>query len=200
MAQESSSAHLGSVHREVWLTLDDGPHPSHTRTIAKVLKDAGISALFFIIGREAAKHPEVVEELFEAGHRIGNHSYTHADLTELSASEVRDEFLKTEEILGHFLGDKKLFRPPFGNTNSIVAKVANDLNYHTVLWDVSTSDWSEEFQPNRWVKTGVDLIAERQKSLVLNHDNRETTAAYYQSFIQQIQILGPTTFLNPHLI
>src|SRR5688572_731689 len=76
-------AAVTAASKKVWLTLDDGPHPTHTNKILDVLDSHNIKATFFVLGTNVANHPALVKKAFDAGHHIGNHTYTHRDLTTL---------------------------------------------------------------------------------------------------------------------
>src|SRR5262245_59369372 len=75
--------------KDVWLTFDDGPHPVQTDRVMKILEDSGIKATFFVIGENAKNHKRLVKKAFDAGHRIGNHTYTHPHLSKLSEAKIR---------------------------------------------------------------------------------------------------------------
>jgi peptidoglycan-N-acetylglucosamine deacetylase len=122
------------------LTLDDGPHPKHTDRVLKTLSD---HQTFFIIGENALAFPEIVYRIASAGHRIGNHSYSHHDLTKLSAKEIESQIMKTEKLIALYSGKEKLLRPPYGAHNSLVQKVSKDLGYQLYFWNVDTLDWKK---------------------------------------------------------
>jgi peptidoglycan-N-acetylglucosamine deacetylase len=177
------------------LTFDDGPHPKHTDRVLKTLSDHQINATFFIIGENALAFPEIVYRIASAGgHRIGNHSYSHPDLTRLSAEEIESEIMKTEKLIAPYLGKEKLLRPPYGAHNSLVDRVAKDLGYQLCFWNVDTLDWNESYRPDGWVSHGVAQCKGREKTIVLNHDIHESTADHLDLFISEIIGLGPTSF------
>ena len=91
---------LAGAPKSVWLTFDDGPHATHTAHILKVLEKRAIRGTFFFIGKHALAEPGLVKDAFEAGHRIGNHSFTHPDLRTLGRNAIRDEIARTEDVLG----------------------------------------------------------------------------------------------------
>ena len=113
----------------VWLTFDDGPHPTNTKKVLATLANHGIKATFFVLGQNSKSHLALVQDAFNAGHRIGNHSYSHPNLATLSAANVRSEITRTEAIIKAYLGAKKIFRPPYGAHNATVDGVVASLNY-----------------------------------------------------------------------
>jgi peptidoglycan-N-acetylglucosamine deacetylase len=184
------------VRKQVWLTFDDGPHPVRTAKVLDVLSSHGITACFFLIGKNAEQFPALVARIEREGHRVGNHTYAHPQLTTLTAAKVREQLLRTERILGTHLKSPKLFRPPFGAHNATVDSVVAGLGYRTILWNVDTVDWNKAFQPDKWVTHGLAQIKARNNSVVLNHDIHATTAAHLDTFIRKIKRLGNVTFMR----
>lgn len=186
---------LAGAPKSVWLTFDDGPHATHTGRILKVLERRSVRATFFFIGKHALDAPSLVRDTFEAGHRIGNHTFTHPDLRTLSRSAIRDEIARTEDVIGPYLGQEKLFRPPHGARNADVDAVAEALGYRTVLWSVSTRDWSGSYQPDRWVSHGARLVRLWDESRILLHDNQPTTADNLDVFLDHLERIRSVSFM-----
>jgi peptidoglycan/xylan/chitin deacetylase (PgdA/CDA1 family) len=190
-------AYATGAGKEVWLTFDDGPHPSQTDRILKILDNSKIKATFFVIGENAKNHKRLVKKAFDAGHRIGNHSYTHPHLSKLTEAQIRDEIKKTEDVIADYLGKAKIFRPPYGDHNAVVDRVVAALGYRLVTWSVDTLDWDKAYQPDGWVQHGLDQIRKRDRCVVLNHDIHKTTADNLQMFIDRIKQIGNVTFQPP---
>lgn len=190
----------GEGHR-VWLTFDDGPHPDHTPIVLDSLKQAGVRATFFVVGRMAHYYgATLLGRMHDEGHGIGNHSYTHPRLAELDEAKVRDELARTDELISKYHGDKKLFRPPYGNYNRTVLNVAEGLGYKAIIWSVDPEDWNPENQPDRWVTTALGLLKGQEESVVLMHDLGRSTVEHVGLFIRQIRELGPVTFEGPETL
>lgn len=186
-----------STEKEVWLSFDDGPDSTQTDRVLKTLDKFAIKATFFVVGRNAANYKQLVKGAFDQGHRIGNHSYTHADLARLTETQIRDEIQRTEDVISDYIGREKIFRPPFGSHNAIVDRVVQQLGYRLVLWNVDTLDWDPNYQPDKWAQHGLDQIRARDKSKVLNHDIHKTTADHLEMFINRIKTIGNVTFKPP---
>lgn len=126
----------------VVLTFDDGPDPTHTRRVLDVLDSANAKATFFVIGRKAEKHPELVKEIVARGHEVGIHSYAHDRLFSLRGTKrVRKDLEKAKKVLADILGESPdLWRPPIGHTNPTIARVAEELDLVTVGWSVGARD------------------------------------------------------------
>lgn len=180
--------------RSVWLTFDDGPNPGTTTKVLDVLSKHGITAVFFIIGKHAALHPEVVKRIAREGHRIGNHTYGHPKLTTLTATRVKSELVRTEQLIKPYMTGRKLFRPPYGAHNAAVDDVVARLGYRTIIWNVDTVDWNKAYQPAKWVQHGLNQVKARSDSVVLNHDIWKTTADNLDLFIRRIKALGNVRF------
>jgi peptidoglycan/xylan/chitin deacetylase (PgdA/CDA1 family) len=178
--------------RKVWLTFDDGPHPEYTDRVLDVLQLYGIKATFFVLGASVDRYgTAILKRMGTEGHSIGNHAYSHTDLTSLTESEVRDEIKSTEELIGHLVNAEKLFRPPYGATSRMVDGVVRKLNYRKVLWNVDTRDWDPACQPNHWVERALYLVRRRKRAVVIAHDIHKTTADHIAELIERI---GPAIF------
>lgn len=180
--------------RVVHLTLDDGPHPTQTDRILKTLANQHIKATFFMVGQNVERNMPVVKRVAAAGHKIGNHTYSHANLVRLSSAEIKSQIQRTDKLLAPYLGDDKLFRPPYGSHNRQVDAIIAELGYRTILWNVDTLDWDKRYQPDKWVQHGIDQIRVRDYSTVLNHDIHKTTADNLNAFITRIKELGVSDF------
>ena len=110
--------------------------------ILQVLEEKQVKATFFIVGEWAEQYPESVREIHMAGHEIGNHSYSHPDMTTLSSDKIAEDILRAETLLESLTGVKpNLFRPPSGAYNNRVVETAQGLGYQVVQWDCDSRDW-----------------------------------------------------------
>ncbi len=180
--------------RSVWLTFDDGPKPGSTTKILDVLSAHGITAVFFVIGKQAALYPEILKRIAREGHRIGNHTYGHPKLTTLTRAKVKDEIVRTEQLIKPYMARPKLFRPPYGAHNALVDEVVAGLGYRTIIWNVDTVDWNAAYRPSKWVQHGLNQVRARSDSVVLNHDIYKSTADNLDLFIRRIKALGNVRF------
>jgi peptidoglycan-N-acetylglucosamine deacetylase len=129
---------------ELALTFDDGPNPVWTPRLLDVLAQNNVQATFFLLGGFARGEPDLVRRIATAGHLIGNHSWSHPDLSCTSAAQIRDELSRTSETLAQITGAPiRFFRPPFGARRPAVFRIARELGLTPVLWNAMTSDWSE---------------------------------------------------------
>ena len=125
--------------RKIAITFDDGPHPRYTEQLLDGLKERGVVATFFVTGEHAELHPEVIERMKEEGHLVGNHTYSHIQLTKNNREVFKEELIKTNEILKEITGEEVQYvRPPYGSWDKSFEK---ELNMFPVLWTVDTLDW-----------------------------------------------------------
>jgi len=129
--------------RQLALTYDDGPNDPHTLRLLEILARHDVHATFFLIGKHVQKRPDLVREIAQAGHTIGNHTFTHPLLVFKNSSEVRQELLLCSAALQDAIGEhSNLFRPPFGGRRPAVLQIARALGLEPVMWNVTGYDWS----------------------------------------------------------
>lgn len=128
--------------RGVVLTFDDGPDPRWTPRVLEILAAHGAKATFFLIGRKAEQHPEIVRAILDAGHGVGLHSYAHDRLFALRRERrVREDLERGIAVLTNLTGERPvLFRPPIGHTGPLIARVADALDLVVVGWTISGHD------------------------------------------------------------
>lgn len=146
------------------LTFDDGPGP-YTERLLDGLKERGVKASFFLIGRFVKEYPEAVKRMEEEGHLIGNHTYSHVKLKGLSPEETRREIQKTDEAVYEITGKHVAYlRPPFGEWEEDL-----ELTYPVlpVMWTVDPLDWTTEN-----VEEIVDRVVTQagENDMILLHD------------------------------
>ncbi|WP_217562659.1 polysaccharide deacetylase family protein [Paenibacillus sp. GbtcB18] len=162
----------------VSLTFDDGPYESYTPAILDLLKEYGAKATFFVYGEFVSKFPEMAQRIVAEGHEIGNHTFTHPDLTTLTLDELMIEIQKTEHAIKEITQSTSvLFRPPYGCFPEAAVPYVEHLGYRFVLW-------SRDMYLKDWELPGADVLANRiltnvrSGSIILLHDgggNREQT-------------------------
>ena len=129
--------------KQIALSFDDGPSKRNTEEILSILAEYNVKATFFVIGKNAKGDPERIRRIFDAGHELGNHTYTHAYISKLSADEIRKEIQMTEDVLVEITGEKPtVFRPPGGYYDDASLSVVDEMGYESILWSLDTRDWS----------------------------------------------------------
>lgn len=108
------------------------------------LKKHQVKASFFLEGRWVKNNPDLAKMIASAGHEVGNHSYTHPDMSRITASQTREQLLKTNEVIEAATGNKSIwFAPPSGSYRDETVKIAAEFKMKTVMWTVDTIDWQK---------------------------------------------------------
>ncbi len=149
--------------RGVTLTFDDGPYPETTPWLLDYLDNQELKAIFFVVGEQAERHPELLEAIIQRGHRIGNHGYRHLNGWRLSVSEFHDNVSKGAAISG-----SNLFRPPYGKMGyrqySAIKK-----DHQIMMWSVMPGDFVEGIHvESRMKKINRSF---RTGDIIVMHDN-----------------------------
>jgi peptidoglycan/xylan/chitin deacetylase (PgdA/CDA1 family) len=172
----------------VALTFDDGPLPPYTGEILRVLERYEVPATFFCIGLNALAHPDEVRRIHEQGHSLGNHTWSHPFLPELSRPQLTEQLDRTTEQLAAAggAGPPRFFRPPYGSRTPAVLGWLREFDTTTVLWDVAPDDWA---------MPGAQTISDRvvaettDGSIILLHDgggDRSQTVAALPLIIESL--------------
>lgn len=165
---EAIKSHDNSL-KKIALTFDDGPHPEYTEKILGVLAENEIKATFFMIGENVSRRPELVKRIAEAGHEIGNHTWSHRKTWKLDYGALLDELNRTEDAIFEACGMRpSLFRPPDGIRSAAMATAAEQMDYKVILWTVDTRDW--ERKTTKSIMTCTILNNVRSGSIILCHD------------------------------
>ena len=139
----ATASHAAACTGYVGLTFDDGPSNGHTPGLLNALRQNGLRATMFNEGQYAAAYPAQVRAEVSAGMWVGNHSYTHPHLTQLSQAQIDSEISRTQQaIAGAGGGTPRLFRPPYGEYNSTVQSVEARYGLTQILWNVDSQDWN----------------------------------------------------------
>lgn len=160
----------------VALTFDDGPNPETTPKLLKILAERNVKATFFMLGNRAVQAPEVVKAVAAAGHEIGNHSWSHPQLTKLPVAAADKQVEDTSALLEQITGAKPiLMRPPYGSMSpSLQAHLYEKYGLSQIFWSVDPLDWKV-----RDSQAVYDQIMKqvRPGAIILSHDIHPTTVA-----------------------
>jgi peptidoglycan-N-acetylglucosamine deacetylase len=188
----ATPGHSNRSTKTVYLTFDDGPNPIWTAEILSILENTGAQASFFVIGENAKAWPELVQREVRDGDTVGDHTWSHPNLTHLSASTVFAELGRDENLIAELTGKAPdLWRPPYGAFNRSVIGIASGLGMRMQLWSVTTGDWQ---LPGTNVIVSRVMSALHNGMVVLFHDGggytRSETVAAVEILIPEIQAAG----------
>ena len=152
--------------KTIYLTFDDGPHPTATPFVLEQLRKYNAKATFFCIGKNVAEHPAVYQSILDEGHAVGNHTYNHVN----GWKTKNDIYLKDIEQAA-ILIKSNLFRPPYGRIKRFQQKRLQtaDYRFKTVMWDVLSGDFDTNLTPEACL--GYVLYHTQPGSIIVFHDS-----------------------------
>jgi len=176
---------------EVVLTFDDGPWPGNTPAVLKALADQCTKALFFPIGKHAMWHPEILKQVSAAGHTIGSHTWSHADLSKLTIDQAKDEFEKGASAVRAALGEPgaSFFRFPALRDPPEMVAYLGSRNIGIFSTDVDSFDFKLR-KPEQVVVSVMTKLNKRGKGIVLLHDFQHPTSLALSELLAQLKAGG----------
>lgn len=181
-----------SVHVDgpyIALTFDDGPHATLTPKLLDLLAAHKMKATFFVIGQNAADHPEILRRAIREGHEVANHSWSHPNLARMSDESVRRELQKTDDAILAAIGKHPtLLRPPYGSITARQKRwIHDDFGYRIIIWDVDPLDWK---RPGPSVVCNRIIKETHAGSIVLAHDIHPSTIEAMPATFDQLDRKG----------
>lgn len=190
----------GAQHREMALTFDDGPGP-YTNRVLDILQRYKVPGTFFVVGEEETYFHDATSRMVDMGQVIGDHTETHANLTQLAAAGQRGEILQqTGRIAQYGAPFPRLFRPPYGSFNDTTLRLLAQQKMLAVYWTIDSEDW---------MRPGVDRIIQnvvphaQPGAIVLMHDaggDRTQTVAALPTIITRLRAQGYKLVSVPRLL
>jgi len=154
----------------VYLTFDDGPHPTITPWVLDQLKEYSAKASFFCIGNNVEKNPDVYRRIIDEDHVIGNHTFHHLNGWKTDDKKYIDDISKASELI-----KSNLFRPPYGRIkNSQAKKINNALqasDSKIIMWDVLSGDFDSSFSPEQCLSNVLENVS--PGSIIVFHDSEK---------------------------
>ncbi len=154
--------------KQIALTFDDGPHPTLTPRILEILAKYNVPATFFMVGQNVLNYPDAARAVIEAGHEVGNHTFSHPHIANLSEKAIFDEIGNCEDALEELCEYRPhLLRTPQGALTPSLERCLLDDDYILVLWSLDTRDWD-----NKSTAVVVRAVLENIKAgdIILMHD------------------------------
>lgn len=179
--------------KKLYLTFDAGFENGNTPAILDALKKHDVKATFFVVGTYIKDNPDLIKRIHEEGHLIGNHTYHHPDMSQISTKESFHKELKDVETeYKNVVGEEmtKFYRPPQGKFNETNLQMAKDLGYHTFFWSLAYVDWYENDQPSKEEAFQKLLGRIHPGAIVLLHSTSKTNADILDELLTKWEEMG----------
>ena len=175
----------------IYLTFDEGYEAGHTNQILSTLKENNVKATFFITAHYLNTQPDLVKQMIEEGHIVGNHTVNHKSMPSLTEEQINSEVMDLHKAIYEKFGyEMKYIRPPMGEFSEKSITVTNSLGYKTVMWSFAYEDWNENKQPeeNSAKKKIIDNV--HNGEVMLLHGNSKTNTNILGDIINEIKNMG----------
>ena len=181
--------------KKIYLTFDAGYENGNTPQILNALKNHQVKATFFVVGHYLETAPELIKQMVEEGHTVGNHTYHHYDMSKISnknnfEKEMKSVEEKYQEITG--LEMTKYYRPPQGKYSLENLKMAKDMGYHTFFWSLAYVDWKTDAQPSEEDAFEKLMGRVHPGAIVLLHNTSSTNAEILDELLMKWKAEGYT--------
>ncbi len=175
------------------VTFDDGPS-SNTPQVLSVLAKYGLKATFFVVGSRARTNPEILKQIYAAKHQIALHTWSHPSLSSLTDDQIKAELLWNMKAVQDAIGTTpKFFRPPFGDYNGRVRRIASGLGLTIIMWNTDSNDWRAVQNPaaKQWtignVTNWANDTSRRTGYISVHHDLYSETTSFIEEVINIIR-------------
>lgn len=183
---------LGNKDKKyVYITFDNGYEAGYTSKILEVLKQNQVSATFFITAHYLNTQPDLVKQMIDEGHIVGNHTVNHKSMPSLTEEQIKKEVMDLHQaIYSKFNYEMKYMRPPKGEYSEKTLSVCNSLGYKTVMWSFAYEDWDEKNQPNEEKSLQKIVNNLHNGEIMLLHATSKTNTNILDSLIKEIKAQG----------
>lgn len=200
----ATGGRTGTSGGKVALTFDDGPEPRTTLLILDTLRKYDLKATFFVLGSQVEENPGLLRRIVEEGHTLGNHTYNHANMSGLSAKQMRNELRSTQRAVDDALGyhyPMMLMRPPYGDpylegsgTLPVFRRIVREQGLLPVMWTVDSNDYLLGSHSKGVVRSVMQANKSGQQrkgdEVLLLHDNQRQTAEALPGIIDYYERSG----------
>ena len=192
LLEENKGICLGSNEKKnIYLTFDEGYEAGYTHKILDVLKQNNVKATFFITAHYLNTQSDLVKQMIDEGHIVGNHTVNHKSMPSLTQEQINSEVMDLHKaIYSKFEYEMKYLRPPMGEYSQKTLAVTNSLGYTTVMWSFAYEDWNEKSQPDEEKSKQKILNNVHNGEIMLLHGNSKTNTNILDSIIKQIKQMG----------
>lgn len=155
--------------KELALTFDDGPMKKNTPKILNILKEYNIKATFFLLGENMQGNEKIIQRIYQEGHQIGLHTYSHPNFNKLNKAQIQEEIYKNIELLQAIIDYTPTFiRPPYGIVTEDFLEIASEMKLTIISWSNDSLDWKKECNSDQIVNNALSKI--HPGSIILMHD------------------------------
>ena len=190
--EENNGICMGNNDRKViYLTFDEGYEAGYTPKILEVLRENEVKATFFITAHYLNTQEDLVKQMIDDGHIVGNHTVNHKSMPSLTDEQIRKEIMELHHaIYEKFEYDMKYIRPPKGEFSERTLRYTNSLGYQTVMWSFAYEDWNESKQPDEAKSKEKILKNLHNGEIMLLHGNSKTNTNILDSIIKESKNMG----------
>jgi len=178
---------MPATENAVYLTFDDGPHPTITPWVLNLLKQHQAQATFFCIGKNVVQHPAIYNRIISEGHAVGNHTFNHLNGWETNTEQYVKDVEKAAAVIS-----SNLFRPPYGKIKTAQAngirKIASLQKAKVIMWDVLSADFDKATSPEQCLQNVLQHVT--PGSIVVFHDSEKASKNLFFVLPKVLQLLS----------
>ena len=190
--EENEGICLGNKDKKyLYLTFDEGYEAGYTPQILQTLKENEVKGAFFITAHFVNTQSELVKQMIDEGHIVGNHTVNHKSMPDLTEEQIRTEIMDLHHTIYEKFGyEMKYIRPPKGEFSERTLKYTNTLGYKTVMWSFAYEDWNENKQPDEADSKEKIIKNLHNGEIILLHGNSKTNTNILDSIIKEAKDMG----------
>ena len=183
---------LGNKEKKyIYLTFDEGYEAGYTPKILEILKENNVKATFFITAHYVNTQEDLVKQMIDEGHIVGNHTVNHKSMPDLTEEKIRMEVMELHQVMQQKFGyEMKYLRPPMGEFSERTLQITNSLGYKNVMWSFAYQDWDEKKQPDEAKSKEKILKNLHPGEIMLLHGNSQTNTNILDSIIKEARNMG----------
>ena len=192
LIEQYSGIAMGNKDKKyVYLSFDEGYEAGYTKQILEVLKQNNVKATFFITAHYFNTSEELVKQMIDEGHIVGNHTVNHKSMPSLTDEQLKDEIMKLHTaVYEKYNYEMKYLRPPKGEYNERTLEKTKSLGYTTVMWSLAYDDWNEQKQGREEYAKKKILDNIHNGAVILLHPNSKDNANILEYCIKEIKNMG----------
>ena len=184
---------IPSKEKKIYLSFDDGPHPTVTPFVLDQLNQYNAEATFFCIGKNIEKHSEIFNKILDNGHALGNHTFNHFNGWKTKSND----YLKNVDLCNDKFKDSQIvnlkfqipnsFRPPYGKIKPSQSKKLRQLGYKIIMWDILTADFDQTISKQQCLENATKKVT--SGSIIVFHDSKKAFKNLEYALPKAIEIL-----------